>query len=52
MSAFYNRDERTAIFFGSLPIAAVYKGDVLVWEAVSKIWKGAQLWKGSEAWKY
>ena len=52
MSAFKKENEIYLIYLCKQAIQAVYKGKALVWEAVSRLWKGNQSWKGSEPWKY
>lgn len=48
--------EITAVYLGSRAISAVYKGAVLVWQAVrscfaSGRWIGRKPWVGKEKWK-
>lgn len=40
----------TGIFRGSRAVSAVYKGAVLVWEALSSVWRGAERWASSQKW--
>lgn len=42
--------EVSAIRLGEKVISAVYKGAVLVWQAVSNIWLGKDVWKGNDLW--
>lgn len=56
MSQFYNNHEVVAKFYGSRPLAAVYKGLQLIWMGVrscfgSGIWVQAKPWLGTEKWK-
>lgn len=49
--------EVTAIYLGKKALSAVYKGSVLIWQAVrscfgSGHWVGAKPWIGKEGWKY
>lgn len=48
--------EVSALYIGQKAIQAVYKGAVLVWQAVrscfgSGKWQGKKPWKGKEKWK-
>ena len=48
--------EITAVYLGSRAISAIYKGAVLVWQAVrscfgSGRWRGRKPWVGKEKWK-
>lgn len=48
--------EITAVYLGSRAVSAIYKGAVLVWQAVrscfgSGRWIGRKPWVGKEKWK-
>lgn len=50
-------NEITAISRGSQPLAAIYRGTRLIWQAVrscfgSGKWVPAKPWLGNETWKY
>ena len=52
-----NGKEITAIYLGKKALSAVYKGSVLIWQAVrscfgSGHWVGAKPWIGKEGWRY
>lgn len=52
-----NGREITAIRLGSNVISAVYKGSVLIWQAIrscfgSGRWVNEKPWIGKEGWKY
>lgn len=40
------------IIFKNKVFLYVYKGNKLIWSAVSKIWRGRDKWKGTDIWKY
>ena len=52
----YNSQQITGIFYNKIPMAYLYRGSVLVWEAVnscfgSGYWKNDLSWKNDDAWK-
>lgn len=40
----------SAIRLGSNVISAVYKGTVLIWQAISNIWRGKDIWRDNDLW--
>lgn len=52
MSVFIKEIEYGKACIGTENLVAIRKGHILVWEAVSKIWKNNQIWKNNEVWKY
>lgn len=51
-----DRKEISGIFVSGKVITAVYKGAVLVWEAINSCfgagyWRGDKPWIGKDAWK-
>lgn len=52
-----NGKEIAAIYYGKVALSAIYKGSVLIWQAVrscfgSGRWIGKKPWIGKERWKY
>lgn len=52
----YGKKEILSIYHGSNPLSAVYKGAILIWQAVrscfgSGVWIEEKPWMDEEAWK-
>lgn len=52
-----NGKEVTAIYIGTKAVSAIYKGSILIWQAVrscfgSGRWVGKKPWIGKEKWKH
>ena len=52
----YNSQKITRIFYHKIPISYLYRGAVLVWEAVSSCfgsgyWRNDLPWKNDDVWK-
>lgn len=52
----YGKKEISSIYHGSTPLSAVYKGAILIWQAVrscfgSGAWIEEKPWLDDEAWK-
>lgn len=56
MAIFYNKTEITSVNYGKKAIAAIYKGAVLVWEAIRScfgkgFWINSHSWNNKDGWK-
>lgn len=56
MAIFKNNKEISAVYYGEKAIQAIYKGAMLVWEAIRSCfgkgyWINADSWNNEDAWK-
>ena len=56
MAGYFNDKELTAVYYGKRAIGAIYKGAVLVWEAIRSCfgkgyWIDAYPWNNEDGWR-
>lgn len=56
MAGYFKDKEITSVYYGKKAIAAIYKGAVLVWEAIRScfgkgFWINAYSWNNEDGWK-
>lgn len=56
MAGYFKDKEFSAVYYGTKIITAIYKGAVLVWEAIRScfgkgFWVNSAPWKNEDGWK-